>query len=198
MTSTLNPTRGEVSEDHPWPAEPSVDANICQADLDGRPDSASALHAVSPASKLSISSVDLGPEELQGQTPLLIDLLRELPGPDRPDYWLGRAVTPIRWIEGGVERQITHVVVAARLPNARIEALVENLPIGIAFVIDASQIEDKVLDFAKCKYVAIGVAADKSDADKPKNSDNKAASIASVPTGRLPSIIGRAFGRFWH
>ena len=121
MTSTLNAARGEFSEDHLWPAEPSVDTNICQAGLDDGPRPASWLCAVSPASKLSITSVDLGPEELQGQIPLLIELLRELPGPDRPDYWLGRAVNPIRWIEGGVERQITHVIVAARLPHTRIE-----------------------------------------------------------------------------
>ena len=202
MTSMLNAARGEFSEDHLWPAEPPVDTNTCQAGLDGRPRPESELRAVSPASKLSITSVDLGPEELKGQTPLLIELLREMPGPDRPDYWLGRAVNPIRWIEGGVERQITHVVVASRLPNTRIESRVENLPVGIAFVIDMSQLEDEALDFAKCKYIAIGVAHDKSDADKPKGSDNAAsvvaASIASVPAGRLPGIIGRAFSRFWH
>ena len=202
MTSMLNAARGEFSEGHLWPAEPSVDTNTCQAGLDGKPRSESEPRAVSSASKLSITSVDLGPEELKGQTPLLIELLRELPGPDRPDYWLGRAVNPIRWIEGSVERQISHVVVAARLPNTRIESCVENLPVGIAFVIDMSQLEDEALDFAKCKYIAIGVAHDKSDADKPKGSDNAAsvvaASIASVPAGRLPGIIGRAFSRLWH
>ena len=197
MTSMLNAARGEFSEGHLWPAEPSVDTNTCQAGFDGRPRSASELCAVSPASKLSITSVDLGPEELKGQTPLLIELLRELPGPDRPDYWLGRAVNPIRWIEGGVERQITHVVAAARLPNTRIESRVENLPVGIAFVIDMSQLEDEALDFAKCRYVAIGVADDKSDADRPKSLDN-VTSMVSVPAGRLPGIIGRAFSRFWH
>jgi hypothetical protein len=193
----LNAARGEFSEDHLWLAEPSVDTNTCQAGLDGRSPSESELRAVSPASKLSITSVDLGPEELKGQTPLLIELLRELPGPDRPDYWLGRAVNPIGWIEGGIERQITHVVVAARLPNTRIESRVENLPVGIAFVIDMSQLDDEALDFAKCKYVAIGIADDKSDADKPKGSDNTA-NMVRVPAGRLPGIIGRAFSRFWH
>jgi hypothetical protein len=193
----LNAARGEFSEDHLWPGERSVDTNTCQAGLDGRPRSESELRAVSPASKLSITSVDLGPEELKEQTPLLIELLRELPGPDRPDYWLGRAVNPIRWIEGSVERQISHVVVAARLPNTRIESCVENLPVGIAFVIDMSQLEDEALDFAKCRYVAIGVADDKSDADRPKSLDN-VTSMVSVPAGRLPGIIGRAFSRFWH
>jgi hypothetical protein len=60
-----------------------------------------------------------------------------------------------------------------------------------------SQLEDEALDFAKCKYVAIGVAHEKNDADKPKSSDD-AAGMVSVPAGRLPGIIGRAFSRFWH
>ena len=105
-------------------------------------------------------------------------------------------------MQGGAERRITHVIVATRLQHTRIEPRVENLPVGIAFVIDMSQLDDEVLDFAKCKYVAIGVAHEKHDADKPKNSDNEVsvvtASIVSVPAGRLPSIIARAFGRFWH
>jgi hypothetical protein len=108
MTSIISPTRGELSQDHLGPAEPSIDTNIRPAGLNGGRRSASEQRAVSPAPlKLSITSVDLGPEELKGQTPFPIELLRELPGPDRPDYWLGRAVSPIRWIEGGAERQIT-------------------------------------------------------------------------------------------
>jgi hypothetical protein len=54
---------------------------------------------------------------------LLIDLLQELPGHDRPDYWLGRAVDPIRWTEGSIERQISHVIVAARFQPMRIDEL---------------------------------------------------------------------------
>ena len=41
-------------------------------------------------------------------------------------------------MQGGAERRITHVIVATRLQHTRIEPRVENLPVGIAFVISDS------------------------------------------------------------
>jgi hypothetical protein len=128
--------------------------------------------------QLTITSVDHAPEELHEQTPLVVDLLRELPGPDRPDYWLGRVVTPIRWIDQNIERTINHVIVSARWEGTRIEPNVTNLPVGIRYVTDASQLEDPALDFAKCRYVAIGLAH-----AKPK-------ALSDI----LAGIIRRAFG----
>jgi len=45
--------------------------------------------------ELTITGVDYAPEELDEQTPLVVKLLREMPGDDRPDYWLGELKTPI-------------------------------------------------------------------------------------------------------
>jgi len=64
--------------------------------------------------KLTITDVDYAPQELYDQTPFNIELLKEVPGPDRPDYWIGKLTTEFRWLEGNVERIVTHVVVAAR------------------------------------------------------------------------------------
>ena len=136
MTSTISPTRGELSEDHLGPAEPSIDTNIRPAGLNGGHRLASEQRAVSTGPlKLSISSVDLGPEELKGQTPFLIELLRELSGPDRPDYWLGRAVSPSD--AGAAPNGELLTSLLRRACSTRgLSPRVENLPVGIAFVID--------------------------------------------------------------
>jgi len=39
--------------------------------------------------QLTVTSVDYAPDELYGQVPFVVNLLRQMPGSDRPDYWLG-------------------------------------------------------------------------------------------------------------
>ena len=46
--------------------------------------------------QLTITSVDYAPEELDEQIPIVAELLRELPGDDRPNYWLART-TRVRY-----------------------------------------------------------------------------------------------------
>ena len=60
--------------------------------------------------EVTISYVDPPPKELDSQLPIVINLLRELPGNDRSDYWLGKLKSPIKTNEFGL---ITHVVLAA-------------------------------------------------------------------------------------
>jgi hypothetical protein len=112
--------------------------------------------------QLTITSVDYAPEDLYDQVPILVDLIRELPGPDRPDYWLGSLRTPLRWLVENRAREITHLVVAARWGGTRIGAGVQDLPIGIAYVTDPSVLHDTQLALAKCAYVAIGLASETS------------------------------------
>jgi hypothetical protein len=59
--------------------------------------------------QLTISSIDFAPEELYGQTPIVAELIRELPGDDRPDYWLARSEQAINWIKDNVQHSITHL-----------------------------------------------------------------------------------------
>src|SRR5262245_59317802 len=133
--------------------------------------------------QLTITGVDYVPEELYEQTQLVADLMRELPGPDRPDYWLAKLRTPVTWLDDNIERQITHVVVTARWVGTQIGPGVENLRVDIAYVTDDSQIADSVLDFSKCKYVAIGLASETGGHRQPKK-------LEEVMAG----AIGRAFG----
>ena len=132
--------------------------------------------------KLHVTSVDYAPEELHDQVPLVFELLREIPGSDRPDYWIGKCKTPIQWIEGN--KEITHVVIAARWQGTRIEPYVKNLPIGISYVLDESVLTDETLDFNKCSYVAIGISHETAGGQSP-----------TKHKGILAGTIGRFFGK---
>lgn len=105
-----------------------------------------------------ITDVDYAPEDLDDQTPLVARLIRQIPGTDRPDYWLAELDDPVRWTRGNAESQITHLVVSSRYEGTSISEDMARLVIGIAYVTDQSALEDETLDFGKCAYVAIGVA----------------------------------------
>ncbi|MDE2347511.1 MAG: hypothetical protein KGL92_03315 [Gammaproteobacteria bacterium] len=133
--------------------------------------------------ELTITSVDYAPPELSEQVPIVINLLRELPGTDRPDYWLGEVQKPIRWLQDNHEIFVTHVVVAARWVGTKIAPGAKNLPVGIAYVIDQTLLNDPTLDFAKSKYVAIGFSHETSSIRGPARTG-----------GMLGGRIGRFFG----
>ena len=133
--------------------------------------------------ELTITSVDYAPEELHEQVPIVVRLLKELPGDDRPDYWLGELLTPIRWRVENKEREVTHVILAARWVGTRIEPGVKDLPVGIAYVTDSSLLKDTRLNFQKCAYTAIGFSYESSGGTAP----SKTESI-------LAGTIGRLFG----
>jgi hypothetical protein len=47
--------------------------------------------------KITIDSVDYAPDDLYDQVPIVAWLTRQVPGDDRPDYWLCELVRPISW-----------------------------------------------------------------------------------------------------
>ena len=107
---------------------------------------------------IRVTEVDSAPEDLYVQVPFEIELLRQISGPDRPDYWLGKLTSPLKWVTDGNSNLVTHVVVAARWVGGQLQAGMQHTPLNIAYVIDQSVLQDSHLDFAKCAYVAIGVA----------------------------------------
>jgi hypothetical protein len=107
--------------------------------------------------QLTVTSVDYAPDELHEQVPFFVTLLRQIPGSDRPDYWLGSVTPPLRWVVDGAEREITHLVVSARWVGGQFVKGARHLPLNVAYVIDASLLQDARLEFGKCAYVAIGV-----------------------------------------
>lgn len=134
--------------------------------------------------QLTINSIDYAPEELYDQLPLVIDLMREIPGDDRPDYWLGKATRSIKWIKDNHEYQITHLVLAARWQGTKIKTGAKNLPVGIAYVTDDTLLDDKHLDFKKCAYVAIGISTDTTDGHKPPK-------LNKILSGTIATAFGK-------
>ena len=112
--------------------------------------------------RLTVTSVDYAPEDLYGQVPITIDLIRQIPGDDRPDYWLGTLARPIRWVVNDQTQEVTHVVVGARLEGRMIAAGLQGLPINIAYVTDQSVLDDAHLDFLKSAYKPVGTASETS------------------------------------
>lgn len=134
--------------------------------------------------QLTITSVDYAPEELHDQVPFSAQLLREIPGDDRPDYWIAKLDRPLRWLQQDQEVEVTHLVLAARWVGTRIAPGAQHLPVGIAFVTDSTILSDERLDFAKSAYVAIGIAEDSSGGRR-----------AQPPRAGLAGRIGNFFGR---
>jgi hypothetical protein len=133
--------------------------------------------------QLTITGVDYAPAELEEQVPIVVDLIREIPGPDRPDYWLGQVQTPIRWLNDNHEIAVTHVILGARWVGTQIAPGVKDLPVGIAYVTDQTLLSDLKLDFAKCSYVAVGFSHETGGGNKPS------------PTNQVQGgLIGRFFG----
>ena len=113
--------------------------------------------------ELTIESVDYAPAFLDSQTPIVTDTLHQIPGDDRPDYWLVSLRKPIRCELDRLEHTITHLVLAARWQGTCVEPGIKHLPINIAIVTDETLLADSRLDFEKCAYVALGFANDTTD-----------------------------------
>jgi len=116
---------------------------------------------------LTITGLDYAPPELNEQVPFKIKLLHMLPGQDRPDYWLGELLKPLFWLKDDRRIQVEYVVVCARWQGTQIEQSVQQLPVGIAYATDHSQVTTDTLDFAKCEYLAIGLAHETSTQPAP-------------------------------
>ena len=129
--------------------------------------------------QLTITGLDYAPNDLYGQAPLVVDIIRKIPGPDRPDYWLGASFKPITWLVDNRPHEITHLILADRWREYHIGPGMSRVPVGIAFVIDLTLLDDAELSFKKCKYVAIGMAHDTTDGKAPaKTNEGLAGHIA--------------------
>jgi Immunity protein 27 len=132
--------------------------------------------------RLIITGID-GPEQLSANVPLVTALVRKIPGPDRPDYWIAELQSPITVVFNNFDRTITHLILAARWQGTTIADGATHLPLAIAYVTDLSLLNDPALDFNKCHYVAIGIGS-------VTRSDHQAEPLRNVIAG----TIGRAFG----
>ena len=110
--------------------------------------------------RVSITSVDYAPEELYEQAPFFVDLLRSVRCVDGVEYWLGAVDPRLSWFQNGIERAVTHVVIAPRWVGGRIARGMQHVPVNIAFVTDPTLRSDAQLEFPKVAFVAIGTCED--------------------------------------
>lgn len=111
--------------------------------------------------KVEITEITKGPKELTLQLPISAEALKELPGKDRPDYVLAKLNSPIFWVDEKkkINQEIKFVVLCAKFKGQSLKSGVKNITVAIAYVIDNSIEKDVLLDFKKCKYIAVGVAS---------------------------------------
>jgi hypothetical protein len=110
--------------------------------------------------RIRISDIDYAPEDLYGQTPFEADIVRYIPGSDRPDYWLAELARPIDWNQNGQQKEISHIILATRYVGDQMTRGIKQRPVSLAYVTDKSLLTDERLTFHKCAYVAIGTIDD--------------------------------------
>lgn len=108
------------------------------------------------ATAVVITSLDLGPSELEAKLPWRARVLRTVPAPDHGDYILVELAQPITSAKEGTTRHVTHAVLSPHLVGTSLVRGASNLGTKIAYVIDARQVAAPALDFAMVEYVAIG------------------------------------------
>jgi hypothetical protein len=132
--------------------------------------------------QLALRSVAFKTGDKSDDVPLTVTLVRQIPGPDRPDYWLGTLARPFHWTSSTEPKtyDIEHLVLATQWEETTVRPGVTRLPVGIAFVVDSSLIDDRELDLDKIRYVALGIA---DDPDAPPPSGSWSSRVAGVISG---------------
>ena len=106
--------------------------------------------------ELELKASDYGPDDLPEQLPVKISVLRQMPGPDTPNYWLAKCASPIHWKKQDLD--INYLIVGCRFVGAEMKKGIGNIALNIAYVIDESIINDTVTQLEKCVYVAVCIA----------------------------------------
>lgn len=104
--------------------------------------------------KLTITAVDQ-PSELDAQVPIVVDLIRQVAGSDRPDYWLGKPRKPITWLSPTGARQIDQVTIASRHVGRPVVSGARGLLAALCYVLDPSAIDGDRVDLRKVHYAEI-------------------------------------------
>jgi hypothetical protein len=63
--------------------------------------------------RLGIDGID-GPDILADNAPIFVELVRQIPGPDRPDYWIAALDTALDVTVEKHHQTVTHLILAPR------------------------------------------------------------------------------------
>jgi len=110
---------------------------------------------------IEITSIEKGPRELELQLPISAEAIKELPGKDRPDYILAKLESSILWVnkEKEINKEIDFVVLCAKFKGQSVTSSMKDMTVAVAYVIDDSIEQDVMLNFKKCKYMAVAIAS---------------------------------------
>jgi len=135
--------------------------------------------------RFRITRFDVGPADLAAQLPLEATMLRFLPGPDRPDYFLARLDRAVLWRtttaalasagadpaavvagggvtagDGSVTISTSLIVGAARLAGEQLHNGMVDLGVNLALVLDPAVEQAERLELDRCAYVAVALITD--------------------------------------
>jgi hypothetical protein len=105
-----------------------------------------------------IRSVDFAPPDLYAQVPFAARLVRQLPGKDRPDYWLALLERPLMYAAGARQHTINWIVVAPRWKGQVMGPSAGPVALALGYVLNETQVTEPALDISKCTYVAVASA----------------------------------------
>lgn len=101
--------------------------------------------------RMEILRIDEGLFELEEKLPITISLLRQIPGENRDDYWIGELDKTLLYNDS----YINYVIVATYFTGTKMLIKENKKTISLAYVLDETVLNDDSLSFEKCKYVAI-------------------------------------------
>ncbi len=101
-----------------------------------------------------ISSIDTGPDEIRQLLPIKATIIDKKESPDGGEYYLAILLKPINF--NG--KLINYFIVGGRMVGQGISPEMKNLYINIAYVTDNKLVDEKVMDFEKAEFFAIGFA----------------------------------------
>ncbi len=107
---------------------------------------------------IEISEITKGPDELSYQLPVQAKVLKQIPGKDRPDYFLVELEKSVFWVDEqkDINTEINYLIICSKKKGQSISNEMKDVILAIAYVTDESVKTDSRLNFKKCEYVAVG------------------------------------------
>lgn len=107
---------------------------------------------------IEITSISEGPEELTYQLPINAKIIKQVPGKDRPDYFIAELEKSIVWVNKSNKEnvEVSHLILCTKKKSQQITKNMKDVIVAIAYVLHDSVLIESTLNFKKCKYIAVG------------------------------------------
>lgn len=105
--------------------------------------------------RMTLHSLDTGPEDFSRALPVSGAVLRRIPGKDNPDYYLVKLDNSVQLETSKGKMMVSFLIITPYMVGDSIRPG-NRLGVNMAYVIDETVIEDAELQFSKVDHVAIG------------------------------------------